>query len=146
MLTMHDCEAGCGRWFRTVKGMNMHLKTAKSCAWYLKGKLREIGEDSLPDAEEPGILQSERRQPSPDSQADATQDDFFQFDGDFSAVGEPEDNYRFLSFLNDNQQIPEDSDAFGQAGPGPSTAANRLATAAGVPYRGHRVLDDDDDD
>src|SRR5882762_6125910 len=43
------CEAGCGRWFTSVSSMNSHLSKARSCAWYEKGKLRDLGLDDADD-------------------------------------------------------------------------------------------------
>ena len=51
----YPCEAGCLKWFQSLKAMNAHLPSAKKCAWYLKGKLRDLGQDP---AQEPGSMQT----------------------------------------------------------------------------------------
>ena len=38
----YPCPAGCGRCFQTEQGQNHHISSAKSCAWYKKGKLAEV--------------------------------------------------------------------------------------------------------
>jgi hypothetical protein len=41
----HPCEAKCGRYFTTIKSMNSHLTSAKSCSWFVEDKLRGLGID-----------------------------------------------------------------------------------------------------
>jgi hypothetical protein len=41
----HPCEAKCGRYFTSMKSMNSHLTSAKSCSWYVDDKLRGLGID-----------------------------------------------------------------------------------------------------
>ncbi|KAF9552907.1 hypothetical protein CPC08DRAFT_619975, partial [Agrocybe pediades] len=38
------CEAGCHKFFQTSASMYSHLTTARSCTWYMKGKLRDLGQ------------------------------------------------------------------------------------------------------
>ncbi|KAF8814830.1 hypothetical protein BYT27DRAFT_7056438, partial [Phlegmacium glaucopus] len=35
------CPA-CQRFFKTLRGMQSHLSSARTCSWYMKGKLREL--------------------------------------------------------------------------------------------------------
>jgi hypothetical protein len=39
----HPCEAKCGRYFASIKSMNSHLTSARSCSWYTKERLRDLG-------------------------------------------------------------------------------------------------------
>ncbi|KAF9470503.1 hypothetical protein BDN70DRAFT_821307, partial [Pholiota conissans] len=39
----YQCDAKCGRSFTTMKALHSHLSAAKSCSWYMKGKLRDLG-------------------------------------------------------------------------------------------------------
>jgi len=54
----YPCPAGCGRCFQTEQGCNHHISSAKSCAWYKKGKLAEVAisppESASEDELEPG--------------------------------------------------------------------------------------------
>jgi hypothetical protein len=43
----HPCEAKCGRYFTSIKSMNSHLTSAKSCSWYPKERLRELGVNDI---------------------------------------------------------------------------------------------------
>ncbi|KAH9926857.1 hypothetical protein B0H21DRAFT_678600, partial [Amylocystis lapponica] len=38
------CPA-CGKSFATIPGRNMHLSSARSCKWYRKGKMADLGVD-----------------------------------------------------------------------------------------------------
>ena len=53
------CEANCGRWFTSIGSMNSHLSKARSCAWYKKGKLRELGLDNLDNLSVPALCEPE---------------------------------------------------------------------------------------
>ena len=59
----YPCPAGCGRCFQTEQGQNHHISSAKSCAWYKKGKLAEVTapEEDLDNLEdlEPGDVLSD---------------------------------------------------------------------------------------
>ncbi|PPR07087.1 hypothetical protein CVT26_005304, partial [Gymnopilus dilepis] len=54
-----QCPA-CGRYFKTSRGLNTHLSTAKSCSWYRKGKIRELEAQDLDI-----LLPSQPSQPPP---------------------------------------------------------------------------------
>jgi hypothetical protein len=45
----HPCEANCGRYFISIKSMNSHLTSAKSCSWYEKARLRDLGDNDMVD-------------------------------------------------------------------------------------------------
>jgi len=126
----HPCDAKCGRFFGSIKAMHSHLTAAKSCSWYGKGKLRDLG---LSDTED----EVDMVQPTVSDNTDDIdlegydqQQDSDINDIDFGPYGE---EYHFLP--NDE---PGQEDLEGAAGPGPSTVANRIIRAA--------VLDDDDDE
>jgi len=134
------CEAGCSRWFKTVKAMNTHLATAKSCAWYLKGKIRDLGFD-----EEVLVSEiSEERSPTGSPS-----------DSDSSAEDDPDPDFEepdLFHFIPDTQvSLPPDSEeAFNpdlagrEGGPGPSTAASYIRRLAGSHCQS-RVFEEDED-
>lgn len=39
---LSDTCGACHRTFRTTQGLSAHQSMSKSCAWYKKGKLKEI--------------------------------------------------------------------------------------------------------
>lgn len=43
------CEAKCGQYFASIKSMNSHLSSAKSCSCYAKAKLRDLGVNDIRD-------------------------------------------------------------------------------------------------
>ena len=54
----YPCPAGCGKCFQTEQGQNYHVSSAKSCAWYKKGKLAEVTapEEDLDELEPGDVL------------------------------------------------------------------------------------------
>lgn len=56
-LCLEDLEdricGACGQPFRTVQGLMAHQSSSRKCAWYKKGKLRAIFDDS--DSEDSDI-------------------------------------------------------------------------------------------
>jgi hypothetical protein len=162
------CEADCGRLFGTFKAMNSHLASARSCKWYLKGKIQDIGISSATgiaeEAQEPGDLRSSLEPlldlgNGNDYYAPGNDDDFGDdydpslnsFDDlDFSGWNELGDDFHFIPYQPFSEIAQEEEDR--TDGPGPSTAAYRLQQGAASvlpqrqPHAQHRVLDDDDDD
>ncbi|KAF8155895.1 hypothetical protein B0H34DRAFT_513386 [Crassisporium funariophilum] len=112
--------------------MNAHLSTAKHCAWYMKGKLRDIGTTN--DAEEPGRLREQEDindggyKPDYDPNLDLDLDEF---------------NYNHNSFHFIPTE-PSTSVAIGEAGPGPSSAIHQVLRSA-LPQQHCRVLDEVED-
>ena len=111
--------------------MQSHLTSARSCAWYGKGKLKDLGLSDDDDIDEEDMVQ-------PTISANAEDIDLEDYDPrqdpdlddmDFGPYGE---EYHFLP--SDEPEVLEPEEG---AGPGPSTAANRIL---------RRVLDDDDDE
>ena len=49
----YPCPASCGKCFQTEQGRNHHISTARSCAWYKKGKLAEVCTEPPEDELEP---------------------------------------------------------------------------------------------
>ena len=45
----YPCEAKCGQYFSSIKSMNLHLTSAKSCSWYEKTNLRDLGVNDMED-------------------------------------------------------------------------------------------------
>lgn len=133
----------CTRHFKSNQGLNAHLSTAKSCAWWMKGKLRDLGEGytvervlreghtdesdgqfHMPVGEENGELLYDIED---DEGTPADLNDM-----DFSDVNLSDDMFHFLN------TSPPVNLAMGEEGPGPSTAANRIQSAI--------LLDDNDDE
>ncbi|KAH6906990.1 hypothetical protein BKA70DRAFT_1105175 [Coprinopsis sp. MPI-PUGE-AT-0042] len=124
--TIPVCPASCGRIFKNEKGLNTHLSTARSCKWYQKGKLRDLG--TLP--------------------APLSPHDGLRFDWNDDAWPEPED------YDDANPDAPFDLDeqlrrqaydllnAEPVAGPGPSTQAHHRKRLGRVETR---MLDDDEE-
>ena len=106
--------------------MNSHLSKARSCAWYEKEKLRELGLDNLDDLSVPAPREPEDGDDL--ENYDPQQD--LDVDMDF---GPYESEFNFL---------PSDKPEIGRAGPGPQTAENRILQEAA---KTHPILDDDDD-
>ena len=129
---MPFCEANCGRWFKTAHRMHSHLSTAKSCIWYRKGKLRDIGITFQP-AVEPGDLQ----QTAP---LDWLEADVDEYDGN-GPVGVLGD-FDWDKQINDRHFIS--LQATSSAGPGPSSAINHIQRQAGV-RQTHVVMEGDND-
>jgi hypothetical protein len=125
------CEAGCGRWFTSVGSINSHLSKARSCAWYEKGKLRDLGLDDAHDFYVPAPSPPH----DPEEEIDWQNYDPQQDQGVDMEFGPYEDDFHFLPTLE-----PE-------SGPGPQTAANRIQTAANrIPNAKYPILEDDDDE
>ncbi|EGO30795.1 hypothetical protein SERLADRAFT_404808 [Serpula lacrymans var. lacrymans S7.9] len=57
--TPHPCPASCGRAFTSTRALNTHLGSARSCAWYCKGKLREVLTQQDGNLERQGLLVEE---------------------------------------------------------------------------------------
>lgn len=58
----YPCPASCGKCFQTEQGRNHHISTARSCAWYKKGKPAEVctrpsEEDLEPEPEPENVLE-----------------------------------------------------------------------------------------
>lgn len=110
------CEAdGCDRRFKTLRGMHSHLSTARSCAWYLKGKLKEMVDD-VEELVDDGAFQIEEEPERLEEweDFDPRQDPDIDFDFNF---GPYEEEFHY---------IPNEA----EAGPGPQTAANRILRGA----------------
>ena len=120
--------------------MNTHLTAARSCSWYGKGKLRDLG---ILDNNENDIIQPTTHSPvlanSEDDNMETydPQQDSDIFDTEFGPYGE---EFHFLPNAEPDD-IPEDPEV-GLAGPGPSTAANQIIQGATNAQRS--VLDDED--
>lgn len=39
---LEDTCGACHKTFKTLQGLSAHLSMSKTCAWYKKGKLREV--------------------------------------------------------------------------------------------------------
>lgn len=136
----HPCEARCGRWFSTLGSMNSHLSTARSCAWYAKGKLRDLGLNDDHDLDVPAPPPLFEPQQDEDwGNNDPEQDnDWGNYDP------EKDDNIDMDFGPYGDEFLPPDEPEVGVAGPGPQTAENQILQGAAKAR--HLVLDDDDDE
>ncbi|KAF8906955.1 hypothetical protein CPB84DRAFT_1644167, partial [Gymnopilus junonius] len=117
------CEAKCRRWFTSIGSMNSHLSTSRSCAWYAKGKLRDLG---LDDDDDTNPLPPP---PPPELEDDNWRDYDPQQDPDIDMeFGPYEDEYDFLPPV---------------AGPGPQTAENQILHGAANTRASALDMDDD---
>ena len=115
--------------------MHSHLGTAKSCSWYMKGKLRQLDIDNTP-------LQ-------PLNQTMPTIDDEEDWDN-YSPMNHPDLDFdidHLYHSLDDLHFLPNTPTSLSeqQGGPGPQTASNRIQRAVSQTPNLHRILDDDDD-
>lgn len=109
ILAEHSCPAR-HRHFKTVGGRNAHLRQSTKCAWYRAGKLTD-----------PTLGQC----------------DYMEVEDVRSYVHDTRNLFELIPPPADDNILQPDVEV-GEAGPGPSTQANRTPQA--------RVLDDDDDE
>ena len=119
--------------------MNSHLSTARSCAWYAKGKLRDLG---LNDDDDLNIGPAQPLHFEPQQEDDwgdnNEQDDYW---GNY----DPEEDDMDMDFgPHGDEFLPPDEPEVGVAGPGPQTAEHQILQGAAKTR--HPVLDDDDDE
>lgn len=124
------CPALCGRFFKSIGGLNSHLSSSKSCRWYVAERLHEL-DDTF----------------QPDNETEATEEDFPDYDPQL----DPEITIlqNFQELLDEFVLIPDppwmDSDnpvpQEGEAGPGPQTALYRKRMLAMKD-----ILEEDDDE
>lgn len=129
-MPTYPCDAKCNRYFVSVRALNSHLSLARSCIWYKKGKLRDLGADG---EEEEELLQNHLDNP------DELEEDVEDYDPELCEPGIGDIDLR--PYGEEGYLIPDIEE--GHAGPGPHTAENRIRQA--VNHR-QRVLDDDTDD
>lgn len=128
--------------------MHSHLTSSRSCSWYAKGKLRDLGLDDDED------IFSFPASPLAEAEAEAESglDDLGKGPEEDDGLGnyDPEQDsnlddmdfgpYEYeMDFLYPNFESPD----IGVAGPGPQTAANQILQ--GAERMRHPVLDDEDD-
>ena len=132
----YPCEAdGCTRVFTTIGSMHSHLTSARSCSWYMKGKLK-----ALVDEEEELFQTEEEPQQLEDwEDFDPQQDPDIDFDLDLGPYGEE------LHFVPDEPYAKPDDMEEGEAGPGPQTAANRIRRDASSVDTAHLVFQNGDE-
>ena len=120
----HPCEAKCGRYFNSIKSMNLHLTSAKSCSWFTIARLRDLGVNDMEDAEDFQVHQhvGEREWQEYDPQQDP--DVAMEF-------GPYEDELQFLRV--EAKEISEENQ--------PQTAEKTISH-----HSKHTVLDDEEDE
>ena len=114
----YPCEANCGRYFASIKSMNPHLTSAKSCSWYGKERLRDLGIDDI--AVEPDLQVHEEVEDERWDEYDPQQD--------------PDIAMEFGPYGDELQFLPEEPEEM-QAEPQTQNIHTR-----------HTILDDDDDE
>ena len=142
----------CARTFTTLKGMKSHLRQAKSCSWFLAaGKLPE-GTSSEATVEPGGAedmdVPETSRVVSQDNDLDDEAEDDVE-EGDEEEEEEEDPGEVFRQFLEEEElfhfeeihSLPQ----LGEAGPGPSTNAERLRLDKMLGSK-RCILDDDDDE
>ncbi|PPQ91224.1 hypothetical protein CVT25_001188 [Psilocybe cyanescens] len=144
-------------YFKTSKGLNSHLSTTKSCTWYMKGKLWNLGpvntsismrhqnetEEQAKGGDPFNVsLDGEENLPEEQDWDDYDPMNHEDFDFDMSALQAGGSHRDEFHFIPNTPELPEDG-VEGEDGPGPQTAANRIQSAA-LHYS--KVLDDNEDD
>lgn len=132
----YPCEASCSRHFRSLAALHSHLSSARSCNWYMKGKLRDLG-----DGDDAIITLSENQPivPVPEPEQQDYNDYNPQQDEDFDFDFEPDqyqDEFHFIPAAPPEMIQPE-------VGTGPQTAANHIQREA---MQDNRTLEDDEDE
>ena len=109
----HPCQAKCGRYFTSIKSMNLHLTSARSCSWYAEQGLRDLGVNDVEDGEPLSASDLQDKQNVEDQE---WQDYDPQEDPDVAMeFGPYGDELQFLpdeavNILDENQpQAPEDN-------------------------------------
>ncbi|KAF8165816.1 hypothetical protein B0H34DRAFT_794160 [Crassisporium funariophilum] len=117
---MYACNAGCGQFFNTSRAVNSHLSLAQSCAWYMKGKRREL---DIIDIDNPAQLDQNFDGPS-----NLPGEDWETF----NPFNDPDINFDLdkiyqspnnLHFISNNPVLSE-------MGPGPQPAATQIQEGA----------------
>lgn len=131
----HPCDANCGRYFNSIRSKNAHLTSARSCSWYTKTRLRDLGVND----EEVGEPLSTSMET--DLQVDQQVEDpgWLEYD----PQEDPDVAMEFGPYGDELQFIP--------AEPLANLDENRRQAAEnnihlGTKHSRHTVLDDDDDE
>lgn len=129
------CDAKCGRYFNTIKSKNSHLTSAKSCSWYAKAKLRDLGVNDVEDGVPlPTLIASDLEVQQ------HVEDPGWQ---EYDPQHDPDVAMEFGPYGEELQFLP--------VGPNEILDENQLQTADNINFQGathsrHAVLDDDDDE
>jgi hypothetical protein len=121
----HPCDANCGRYFNSIKSKNSHLTSARSCSWYQKARLRDLGVNDMEDEVAPDLQVHQDVGDQEWLEYDPQQDP--DVDMEFGPYG---DELHFLP--TEPKEILDESE--------PQTAENQRITAS------RHVLDDDSDE
>ena len=134
----------CNKWFKNVAGLTSHLGAARKCAWYKKGKLRELLPVDVDEAD--GKLTVEEEEVHSDEEITSAKaqsgTEAIHEDIDEEDPGAVMDDYipeELFHFVPDESSGPD----IGEAGPGPSTTSQMSSEARRKP---HHCLDDDEDE
>jgi hypothetical protein len=125
----HPCEARCGRYFTSIKSMNSHLTSAKSCSWYAEAGLRDLGVNDI----EGDVSLSTSITPDLQVHGDVEGDGWQEYD----PQQDPDIDMEFGPYGDELRFLPDEPDEIG-AEPQPQTADTT--------HSRHTVLDDDDDE
>lgn len=115
-----ECPA-CGKFFRTPGSRNSHLTQAQSCKWYRRGKIRDLSDEF-------STMDQTLFQNSPQDTVESNPIQWEQDTPDFNLDDDEwPDDYNFGRRQTFDFDDPEDDliPAEPEAGPGPSTQANR---------------------
>lgn len=130
----------CSRTFKTVAGKRSHMSSSKSCSWYRFGKLADLRPLDQGDDREGGAMGIQADDGGLGHNEDKNDDaDVADILGDL--LEQEEELFHFVTLSALQQQNNTDVEMEdGEAGPGPSTLANK-----GSRYNAPRTLDDSDD-
>jgi hypothetical protein len=133
----HPCDANCGRYFNSIRLKNTHLTSARSCSWYVKARLRDLGNNDAEDGEPLSTLM----EPDPQAHQHVEDQEWLEYnpqqdpdiDMGFGPYGDG-DGLQFLpaepiEILDENR---------------PQTAENSIDLRSR--HSRHTVLDNDDDE
>jgi len=123
----HPCEAKCGRYFISIKSMNSHLTSAKSCSWYAKARLRDLGNNHIKDGISSPLSE-------PDLEVHVQEDEEWN---EYDPQLDPDIATEFGPYGDELQFLPDEPEEIMEE--------PRLQTADNIHSR-HTVLDDNDAD
>lgn len=127
----------CNKSFRTIKSRNTHLSTAANCSWYRHGKLKWLPDSTLAGERRDSFSVYDLGQRPARTNTPATDLSPEEAVDQMEEMAHPGDYEDLFHFIDRDPPLPDPS--FGEAGPGPSTAAHRNRMLD------PRLLDDEED-
>ena len=131
----HPCEAKCSQYFASIKSMNSHLTSAKSCSWYTKARLRDLGADDIID----GVFLSTLIVPDLQIPGHVEREGWHEYD----PQQDPDIAMEFGPYGDELRFLSDEPEEIGVE-PRPQTADDHILQ--GTAHSRHTVLDDDGDE